>query len=135
MSNLVLFFKKALLFLKHYWPIPAIGAIALIMFIVARKKQMIDWQRVLRETADAHETEVKKLQHAHEVEKEANARDLRRAKYIEEQLRAEFEKTERALDKKQIKRAREISDELRDDPHALSKKIEAELGVRVIVIE
>lgn len=122
-------------FIRHYWYIPFVAAVALVLFFVVRDKKIVDWGRVLSDSNKAHQAEVEAIERANKEQVEANNRAIKRMQQAEDQIRAEFERNERVLDAAKEKRARKIMRDLKDDPLGMSRELEKELGVRIIVVD
>ena len=131
----MIFLKKALSWLKAHWMIPLLAIVALITFIMTREKSLIDIKRVLREAGDSHRAEVKVIESTAAREKEANDLAVHRMHETERLIIEEFARNQQQLDGKKLKRVREITKQFKDDPDALARQIEKDIGVRVVVLK
>lgn len=122
-------------FLRHYWYIPLVAIIGFIFYLVTKDKKVIDWDRVLAESRDAHKKEVEAIEKANREQIEATNRAIKRMEQAENQVRFEYERNSRELDAKKEKRIKKIIKQLSDDPHALANELERETGYRVLIID
>lgn len=130
-----LFIQTLLSWFKHHWYIPVIAVLALVAYIITRRRDFVDWKRILQEADDAHQQEVKALQTAQDERDAADNRARARAAAVERQVRDEYAKNERVLDVDKEKRVLQIIDGLKHDPQGLANEIEKETGVRVLIVD
>lgn len=132
---IMLFLQKAWSFLKNYWYIPLLGIVAIIVFLVMRKRDIIDWARILENAQKSHRDEVAAIEKIRADEIDAANKATKRMMQAEEQIRADFERNQRILDAKKEKRVKKILNDLKHDPQGMANEIEKETGVRVLIVE
>jgi nicotinamide mononucleotide adenylyltransferase len=127
--------KKALVFIKKFWWVPATLFAAGLIWVFTKKTNIIDWKRMLNDAIDAHNDEVNVIERVHKEKVDAIDRAIRRSQEAETKIKAEFEKNERVLDIKQEKRVKQIIKQLSDDPQALADALEKETGHRILILD
>lgn len=129
----MIFLKKAWVLLRTHWYLPLIAGLAILGLLTRTK--IVDWASVLKEAGDSHKKEVDAIDRAHEMETAARERALKRMVEAERQIREEYARNERILDRKKEKRLKKILKKLKDDPMAMANEIEKETGYRVIIVD
>ena len=125
------FLKKAWIWLKTHWYVPALLVYTLFMYIILRRDAgaVID---MMEASKDSYEKQLKEVDESYQ--KELNKRDELILKYqeslkkIEEEYRIKIED----LDKKQKEEVVKIVEDNKDKPEELAKELANLLGAEYI---
>tara|TARA_R100000008_G_C3530711_1_gene139121 strand:- start:171 stop:578 length:408 start_codon:yes stop_codon:yes gene_type:complete len=120
------FLKKAWVWLKHNWHVPAVIVYTLVLWILFRNKDKA--REVLEIRAKSYEDQIDAINKSHE--EEIKKRDEILNKYSEtiRKLEEEFAKKNKELDTKKKKSVKEIVEKHYNEPDVLAKMIADKFG-------
>jgi hypothetical protein len=128
----VLFLRKLLSALKHYWYFPVV-LIAFVVLAVVLRRIPSNLANVLSSAVEAHKAEVKVLEdtHAEEITKRNRALELYHAAI--EKVEEKFRIDSIELDSKKRKDIKKIVEENQDDTEALAARISEYTGFEIVM--
>ena len=130
----MVFLKKAWAFLKAYWYVP-VALIGVILALVLRKKNVVDWAEILDNARNSHLDEVDAIDRAHELEIARREQALKRMEEARKAIESEYRARQKELDSAKKKEIERILKKTKDDPQAMADELEKSTGYRVIVVE
>jgi len=124
---------KVWAWLKSYWWVPAIAAVVVIGFLTKRK-DIIDWGKVIGKARDSHKKELDAIESAHTEEIAAREAAFNRMEHARAAIEAEYRKNQIEIDAQKQKEISRLLKKTKDDPAAMQAEIEKKTGFRVVVI-
>lgn len=125
---------KVWAWLKAYWYVPAIAAVVIIG-LLTKKKDIVDWGKIIGKARDSHKAEVDAIEKARADELRAREAAHKRMELARAAVEAEFKKNQVEIDAGKQKEIERILKKTKDDPAAMQAEIEKKTGFKVIVLD
>ena len=123
-----MFFKKAWVWLKHYWYIPALIIYTLVLWGFFRKSNS-NLLEVLSLTKDSYEKEIQVIKSTHEKELQKREEIVFLYQETLKKLEAEFSIKTKDLSIKKQKEIKKLVEENKEDPSNLAEEMKKLFGV------
>lgn len=123
--------KKAWVWTKNYWHIPALLIYTLVMWVMFRRDSAVILQ-VLNSARDSYESQIKVLNDTHEKEIQKRDEILKKYHDVLLNIEEEYKKNEETLNNEKKDRIKEIVEKYHDDSGELSKKLAERFGVTYV---
>ena len=127
----LLFIKKAYLWFKHYWYIPAVLAYTLLMWVVLRR-DVTATLGVLELTKDSYKKQVDVLNKVHQEEIAKRDKIIKEYNEIISKLETDYQDNIRSLDKNKKKRVKDLVENYHENPDELSRMLSEVFGIHYV---
>ena len=123
-----LFLKKAWVWLKHYWYIPALLIYTIVLWVFFRRSnnRLLE---VLDITKESYEKEIQVMKSAHEKEIQKREEIVLLYQETLKNIENEFNIKTKELSSKKQKEIKKIVEENREDPSVLAEEMKKLFGV------
>ncbi len=128
MAKMKLFLKKAWVWLKHYWYIPALLIYTIVLWVFFRRSTN-NLLEVLSVTKESYEKEIQVLKSTHEKELQKREEIVLLYQETLKNIENEFNIETKELSSKKQKEIKKIVEENREDPTALAEEMKRLFGV------
>jgi len=119
---------------KKYWKIVALVLIAIVGFIVFRRRES-EFIKDIKAINDAHVDELKKIEKAREEEKKRYEENERKLQTMLTLIQKQYDAQLKQLDDKKRVEVEKLVKTYKDDPTELAKRLSAVAGFVVILPE
>tara|TARA_R100000808_G_scaffold17273_1_gene38312 strand:- start:367 stop:753 length:387 start_codon:yes stop_codon:yes gene_type:complete len=128
MVRMKLFLKKAWVWLKHYWYIPALLIYTIVLWVFFRRSnnRLLE---VLDITKESYEKEIQVMKSAHEKEIQKREEIVLLYQETLKNIENEFNIKTKELSSKKQKEIKKIVEENREDPSVLAEEMKKLFGV------
>ena len=127
----LLFIKKAYLWFKHYWYIPAVLAYTLLMWVVFRR-DVTTALGVLELTKDSYKKQVDVLNKTHQEEIAKRDKIIKEYNEVISKLETDYQDNIRNLDKSKKKRVKDLVESYHENPDELSRMLSEVFGIHSV---
>jgi|6_EtaG_2_1085325.scaffolds.fasta_scaffold10510_3 hypothetical protein len=124
-----LFFKKAWVWTKTYWYIPAVLAYTMVLWVLFRRNASAALE-VLNASRESYNAQIKAIEDAHAKEIAARDKAIEQYEVIIRALEEEYAANHEALTREKKEKVKEYIDMYGDDPEALAKIMEERFGIK-----
>lgn len=124
-----LFLKKAWVWFKNYWYVPAVLAYTVVLWVVFRRNGAATL-KVLAASTKSYEDQLKALKETHTVEMEKRDKALKEYEDIVNALEQEYAERRETLSNNKKKKVKEYIKEFNDDPAGLAARLEEKFGIK-----
>ena len=124
-----LFFKKAWVWTKAYWYIPAVLAYTAVLWILFRRNTSAALE-VLNASRESYKAQIKAIEATHAKEIAARDKAIEQYEVIIRALEEEYAANHEALTHEKKEKVKEYIDMYGDDPEALAKIMEERFGIK-----
>jgi len=128
---LLLFIKKAYLWFKHYWYIPAVLAYTLLMWVVLRR-DVTTALGVLELTKDSYKKQVDVLNKTHQEEIAKRDEIIKEYNEVISKLETDYQDNIRNLDRSKKKRVKDLVENYHEKPDELSRMLSEVFGIHYV---
>ncbi len=123
-----LFFKKAWIWIKTYWYIPAVLIYTIVLWVLFRRNGAAALE-VLKTSKESYEAQIKAMEEAHAREIEARDKALAQYETIIAAIEEEYAANREILGREKRKKIKEYIDKYGEDPEELARIIEEKFGI------
>lgn len=123
-----LFFKKAWIWIKTYWYIPAVLIYTIVLWVLFRRNGAAALE-VLKTSKESYEAQIKAMEEAHAREIEARDKALAQYETIIAAIEEEYAANREILGREKRKKIKEYIDNYGEDPEELARIIEEKFGI------
>ena len=127
-------FRKAWIWLKTYWYVPAVLLYTFILWILFRRNATAALE-VLESSQKSYEEQLKVLKESHARELEKRDKALVQYEEILNVLELEYAKREETLSNAKKERIKEYVEKFDDDPAGLVVLLEEKFGIKYTPVE
>jgi len=124
--GLKIFFKKAWVWFKHNWYVPAIIIYTLILWFFFRKKDAA--YNVLETRNNSYKIQIDAINKSHQEEIEKRNKIIEKYNVIITKIEEKYSEDKKDLDKEKKKEVQEMVEKYHDDPEALARLIAEKYG-------
>lgn len=124
-----LFFKKAWIWIKTYWYIPAVLIYTIVLWVLFRRNGAAALE-VLQVSKESYEAQIKAMEEAHAREIEARDKALAQYETIIAAIEEEYATNREILGREKRKKIKEYIDKYGEDPEELARIIEEKFGIQ-----
>lgn len=124
-----LFFKKAWIWIKTYWYIPAVLIYTIVLWVLFRRNGAAALE-VLKTSKESYEAQIKAMEEAHAREIEARDKALAQYETIIAAIEEEYAANREILGREKRKKIKEYIDNYGEDPEELARIIEEKFGIQ-----
>ena len=124
------FFKKAWVWLKHNWKVPAILLYTIVLWLFFRRKDAV--YQVLEERNKSYKKQIDAINEIHNEEIDKRNKILEKYNGILKDLEKQYEKDNLELDKNKKKEIKKLVEEYNEKPDELAKLLEENNGLEYV---
>ena len=124
-----LFIKKAWVWFKNYWYVPAVLVYTVVVWVVSRRNGAAAL-KVLAASTKSFEDQIKVLKESHAAEVDKRDKALRNYENVVRALEQEYAERRETLSNDKKKKIKEYVKEFDDDPAGLAARLEEKFGIR-----
>jgi len=122
--------KKAWVWVKHNWYVPAVLIYTLFLWIILRKRNEAEALLEIRDSS--YKAQIDTINQTHKEEIEKRDEILKKYSIIIKELENKFKKSQEKLDNKKKKEVKKIVKDFQDDPDGLAKMLAEKYGIEYI---
>tara|TARA_R110002074_G_C12220534_1_gene637207 strand:- start:163 stop:564 length:402 start_codon:yes stop_codon:yes gene_type:complete len=124
------FLKKAWVWLKHNWYVPAVLIYTLVLWILFRRKdKALD---VLEIRSESYKKQIDAINEIHKEEIEKKSKILEKYGIILKDLEEQYEKDNLELDAKKKREVKELVEKYNEQPDELAKLLAEKYGLEYV---
>ena len=124
------FLKKAWVWLKHNWQVPAVLVYTLVLWIFFRRKDKA--LEVLEIRSESYKKQIDAINEIHKEEIEKKSKILERYGIILKELEEQYEKDSLELDAKKKKEVKDLVEKYNEQPDELAKLLAEKYGLEYV---
>ena len=124
------FFKKAWVWLKHNWKVPAILLYTIVLWLFFRRKDAV--YQVLEERNKSYKKQIDAINEIHNEEIDKRNKILEKYNGILKDLEKQYEKDNLELDKNKKKEIKKLVEEYNEKPDELAKLLAEKYGLEYV---
>ena len=124
------FLKKAWVWLKHNWHVPAVLVYTLALWILFRKKDKA--LEVLEIRSESYKKQIDAINEIHKEENEKKSKILERYGIILKELEEQYEKDSLELDAEKKKEVKDLVEKYNEQPDELAKLLAEKYGLEYV---
>ena len=124
------FFKKAWVWLKHNWKVPAILLYTIVLWLFFRRKDAV--YQVLEERNKSYKKQIDAINEIHNEEINKRNKILEKYNGILKDLEKQYEKDNLELDKNKKKEIKKLVEEYNEKPDELAKLLAEKYGLEYV---
>lgn len=131
---MIIFLKKAWVWIKSYWYVPVIILAAIVGFVVTRKVPL-SLMQIISKRRELHQKEVEAIDEIHEEEIKEREKSLETYHKTIKEIEEKYEKDSKELSAKKKKKIKKIVEKTHNDPGELARQLSEQMGFEVIYPE
>ena len=122
--------KKAWVWIKHNWHVPAVLIYTLVLWIIFRRKDTAF--AVLEERNKSYKDQIDVINKSHEEELEKRNKVIEKYNDLITKIEEKYSADRQELDNKKRKEVKDLVEKYHDDPDALAKLIAEKYGLNYV---
>ena len=122
--------KKAWVWIKHNWHVPAVLIYTLVLWMVFRRKDTAF--AVLEERNKSYKDQIDVINKSHEEELEKRNKVIEKYNDLITKIEEKYSADRQELDNKKRKEVKDLVEKYHDDPDALAKLIAEKYGLNYV---
>ena len=122
--------KKAWVWIKHNWHVPAVLVYTLVLWIMFRRKDTAS--TILEERNKSYKNQIDVINKSHEEELEKRNKIIEKYNGLIIKIEEKYSADRQELDSKKRKEVKDMVEKYHDDPDALAKLIAEKYGLTYV---
>lgn len=122
--------KKAWVWIKHNWHVPAVLVYTLVLWIMFRRKDTAS--TILEERNKSYKNQIDVINKSHEEELEKRNKIIEKYNGLIIKIEEKYSADRQELDNKKRKEVKDMVEKYHDDPDALAKLIAEKYGLNYV---
>ena len=122
--------KKAWVWIKHNWHVPAVLVYTLVLWIMFRRKDTAS--TILEERNKSYKNQIDVINKSHEEELEKRNKIIEKYNGLIIKIEEKYSADRQELDNKKRKEVKDMVEKYHDDPDALAKLIAEKYGLTYV---
>ena len=122
--------KKAWVWIKHNWHVPAVLVYTLVLWIMFRRKDTAS--TILEERNKSYKNQIDVINKSHEEELEKRNKIIENYNDLITKIEEKYSADRQELDNKKRKEVKDMVEKYHDDPDALAKLIAEKYGLNYV---
>jgi len=123
------FLKKAWLWIKTYWYLPAVLIYTIVLWVLFRRNGAAALE-VLKVSKESYEAQIRTMEETHAREIETRDKALAQYEMIIAAIEEEYAANRETLSRDKRKKVKEYIDKYGEDPEELARIIEEKFGIQ-----
>ena len=122
--------KKAWVWIKHNWHVPAVLVYTLVLWVMFRRKDTAS--TILEERNKSYKNQIDVINKSHEEELEKRNKIIEKYNGLIIKIEEKYSADRQELDNKKRKEVKDMVEKYHDDPDALAKLIAEKYGLNYV---